>query len=175
MTLSLDRSSPKGTKTQRKADRPTRAGWISETTKQLQLDRTKLLASNSAMTKDKVAMRKMSATINNAVRADWRAWLDGILTQLDKADEAGDYKSVQYLLGLLGRKKKKGANRQPTVDMSGNRMTSAVEEAAAWRGFLELLFASDELYPWGSLDSIYYSTYGDSMCGADGTGLRPIV
>jgi hypothetical protein len=24
-------------------------------------------------------------------------------------------------------------------------------------------------------DSIYYSTYGNSMCGADGTGFRPIV
>jgi hypothetical protein len=33
---------------------------------------------------------------------------------------------------------------------------------------------TDMPYPWGSLDSIYYSTYGDSMCGADGTGLRPL-
>jgi hypothetical protein len=34
---------------------------------------------------------------------------------------------------------------------------------------------TDMPYPWGSLDSIYYSTYGDSMCGADGTSNRLIV
>ena len=50
---------------------------------------------------DRVFLRDLTTDINEQIRKDWRNWLDDILDRLAKADENKDYRTIQYLLGLL--------------------------------------------------------------------------
>jgi hypothetical protein len=128
---------------QDRQSRPTRAGWISDTTREMQRKRQVLLQAKTrqGIPYDRVFLRDLTTDINEQIRKDWRNWLDDILDRLAKADENQDYRTIQYLLGLLGRKRKKGgANKQPTTDAQGKRMVTAIQEANAWRGFLLTLF-----------------------------------
>jgi hypothetical protein len=96
--------------------------------------------------------------IAHACRADRRAWIEEIASEMQKAADKGDsravYEGVRRLSG-----KGRGPQKQPTVDATGKDLTTEAQLAGAWADFAEKKFACTEaefVREWGPLEDAQY-------------------
>ena len=73
--------------------------------------------------------------INHSCRRDWREHVEGIITDIEKANEAGNSRAVWEAVKYLGGSSKRPAPKQPSKSPAGEEIRSSEELAEAWRAF----------------------------------------
>ena len=79
--------------------------------------------------------------INHSCRRDYRDYVEGVVQEIEKADESGNARAVWQGVYRLGGGKKRGPARQPTIDERGEEIRSSMDLAEAWRAYAERKFA----------------------------------
>jgi exonuclease III len=92
--------------------------------------------------KSRMALFKKQITAS--CREDYREHVDGIIADMESADDRGYSKGVQEGIHLLSGKKKGGGGRQPAVDENGGAIALPEELAEAWSTFCGRKFAETE-------------------------------
>jgi hypothetical protein len=73
--------------------------------------------------------------ITASCREDYREYVSGVIEDMEKCDDRGDFKEVQAGVNLLPGKKKKFSRKQPTIGHDGKQLALPEELAKAWETF----------------------------------------
>ena len=73
--------------------------------------------------------------LNHSCIRDWREHVEGIITDIEKANEAGSSQAVWEAVKYLGDSSKRPTPNQPSKSPAGEEIRSSEELAEAWRAF----------------------------------------
>ena len=90
--------------------------------------------------------KTINKQISRSARNDYREFVETVLTDIDREDQAGNSREVYRLAKQL--KPKSGKSYiQPSVDVQGQPITDNEQQLNAWADFLEQKFASRDNEP----------------------------
>ena len=116
---------------------------ISAETKRLYDLRVRDFASGRKITKsDRAAWNR---TLNKAALKDFKTWVEGMVEEMEAADERGDVRAVHQGARALSGKSASFQSPQPSKKKNGDMIQSPEELGELWRQFLAGKFAATEL------------------------------
>ena len=115
---------------------PLRKRHVSEQTKHFYNERQ---AKFSHLSKDE--RKAASHEISKSIREDYISYLDGILSDMEKAERTGNHRELTCLRKLLSGKSN-SPSTMPSKDLDGNPLVNQKQLLEAWNKFLTDKFAS---------------------------------
>ena len=116
---------------------------VSAETKRLYDLRVRDFASGRKITKsDRAAWNR---TLNKAALKDFKTWVEGVVEDVEAADERGDVRAVHQGARALSGKSASFKSPQPSKKKNGDMIQSSEELGDLWQQFLAGKFAATEL------------------------------
>ena len=85
-----------------------------------------------------------SKSISRSCREDYRAYVDGIINDMETAERTGNKREVTRLVKLLNGKANTAA-AMPSKDLTGKPIMSVDQLLTAWNEFLSKKFAAPDI------------------------------
>ena len=90
--------------------------------------------------------KKINKVISRSARNDYRNFVEDVLEDIDREDQAGNTREV-YRLAKQLKPKSGNSYIQPSIDEQGQQITNNEQQLSAWADFLEKKFASRDDEP----------------------------
>ena len=90
---------------------------------------------------DQEQRNNINKAISRSARADYRQYVDNVLTDMESAEKAGKTDVVFKIAKQLSTKRNGNQHTQPALDDNGNPITSTKQQLNLWADFLDKKFA----------------------------------
>ena len=90
---------------------------------------------------DQEQRNNINKAISRSARADYRQYVDNVLTDMESAEKAGKTDVVFKIAKQLSTKRNGNQHTQPALDDNGNPITSTKQQLNLWTDFLDKKFA----------------------------------
>ena len=91
--------------------------------------------------------KAINKQISRSARNDYRQYIENVLTDIEREDQAGNSREVYRLAKQISKKKSSKSYIQPSVDMQGQQITNTDQQLDAWAEFLEQKFSARDNEP----------------------------
>ena len=91
--------------------------------------------------------KALNRQISRSARNDYRIYIENVLTDIEREDQAGNSREVYRLAKQISKKKSGKSYIQPSKDMQGQHITNTDQQLSAWADFLEQKFSGRDNEP----------------------------